>query len=93
MSSKPKVVIIGAGIAGLSAASKLLKSGQVEVCVLEASERVGGRIHTGKIGQNTVEFGAQWIHGTVGNPIFDLACDLRFLQKSNLDKKWVNEDS
>lgn len=42
MSSKPKVVIIGAGIAGLCAASKLHKSGQVEVCVLEASERVGG---------------------------------------------------
>ena len=93
MSSKPKVVIIGAGIAGLSAASKFHKSGQVEVCVLEASERVGGRIHTGKIGENTVEFGAGWIHGTVDNPIFDLACDLQFLHKSDLDKKWVNEDS
>lgn len=93
MSSKPKVVIIGAGIAGLCAASKLHKSGQVEVCVLEASERVGGRIHTGKIGENTVEFGAEWIHGTVDNPIFDLACNLQFLHKSDLDKKWVNEDS
>ena len=93
MSSKPTVVIIGAGIAGLSAASKLHKSGQVEVCVLEASERVGGRIHTGNIGENTVEFGAGWIHGTVDNPIFDLACDLQFLHKSDLDKKWVNEDN
>lgn len=37
MSPKPKVVMIGAGIAGLSAASKLHMSGQVEVCVLEAS--------------------------------------------------------
>ena len=92
MSSKPKVVIIGAGISGLSAASKLQKSGQVEVCVLEASERVGGRIHTGKIGENTVEFGAGWIHGTVDNPIFDLACDLQFLLKSDLDKKWVSDD-
>lgn len=93
MSSKPKVVVIGAGIAGLAAASKLHKSGKFEVCVLEASERVGGRIHTGKIGENTVEFGAGWIHGTIDNPIFDLACDLKFLCKSDLDKKWVNEDS
>lgn len=93
MSSKPKVVIIGAGIAGLSAASILYKSGQVEVCVLEASERVGGRIHTGMIGENIVEFGAGFIHGTVDNPIFDLACDLQFLHKSDLDKKWVNEDN
>ena len=93
MSSKSKVVIIGAGIAGLSAASKLHKSGQVEVCVLEASERVGGRIHTGKIGENTVEFGAAWIHGTVDNPIFDMACDLQFLHKSDLDKSWVSEDT
>ena len=93
MSSKPKVVIIGAGISGLSAASKLYKSGQVEVCVLEASERVGGRVHTGKIGDNTVEFGAAWIHGTVDNPIFDLACDLQFILKSDRDKKWLSEDT
>ncbi|XP_078372823.1 peroxisomal N(1)-acetyl-spermine/spermidine oxidase-like isoform X2 [Oculina patagonica] len=93
MSSKPKVVVIGAGIAGLAAASKLHKSGKFEVCVLEASKRVGGRIHTGKFGENTVEFGAGWIHGTIDNPIFDLACDLKFLHKSDVDKKWVNEDS
>ena len=93
MSSKPKVVIIGAGIAGLSAASKLHKSGKFDVCVLEASERVGGRIHTGKIGENTVEFGAGWIHGTIDNPIFDLACDLKLLHKSDFDKKWMNENS
>ena len=91
MLPKPKVVVIGAGIAGLSAASKLHKSGQVEVCVLEASERVGGRIHSGKIGENKVEFGAAWIHGTIGNPVFDLACDLGLLSKS--DKEWMNEDS
>ena len=93
MSSKPKVVIIGAGISGLSAASKLHRSGQVELCVLEASERVGGRVHIGKIGDNTVEFGAAWIHGTVDNPIFDLACDLQFLLKSDRDKKWLSEDA
>lgn len=95
MSYQPKVVVIGAGIAGLSAACKLHESGQVDVCVLEASDRLGGRIHTGKVGNNPVEFGASWIHGTVGNPIFDLACDLKYLQKSDVDQQiaWINEDS
>ena len=93
MSLKPKVVVIGAGIAGLSAASKLYQSGKAEVCVLEASKRVGGRIHTGKIGDNQVEFGAAWIHGTIANPIFDLACDLKLLSKADINKEWVNENS
>ncbi|XP_022789627.1 spermine oxidase-like [Stylophora pistillata] len=93
MPYKANVVVIGAGIAGLSAAHKLHESGLVDVCVLEASDRVGGRINTGKIGNNTVEFGASWIHGTIGNPIFDLACELNLLQKSDVDKTWINEDS
>ena len=93
MSLKPKVVVIGAGIAGLSAASKLYQSGQAEVCVLEAGQRVGGRVHTGKIGDNQVEFGAAWIHGTIANPIFDLACDLKLLSKADINKEWTNENS
>ncbi len=42
------VVIIGAGIAGLSAAQRLLenKTNKINVTILEASSRVGGRIHS-----------------------------------------------
>jgi NADPH-dependent 2,4-dienoyl-CoA reductase/sulfur reductase-like enzyme len=45
MSSKRQTVVIGAGLAGLSAARELRKNGH-EVVVLEARDRVGGRIWT-----------------------------------------------
>ncbi len=53
-----QVVIIGAGAAGLTAALTLLEKG-VNVQVFEAKERVGGRILTGKIDDELVEFGGQ----------------------------------
>ena len=42
----PSVIIIGAGAAGIAAASKLLKDGFKDVTILEAENRIGGRIHT-----------------------------------------------
>lgn len=45
--SKPKVVVIGAGIAGLRAASVLQRHG-VDPIVLEARDRIGGRIFTSR---------------------------------------------
>ncbi len=42
---KPRVVVIGAGLSGLSSAFELIRSGY-EVMVLEASARVGGRVYT-----------------------------------------------
>jgi monoamine oxidase len=55
------VVVIGAGIAGLSAARELQKSG-ASVAVLEARDRIGGRAHSvpGLEGQ-TIDLGAQFI--------------------------------
>src|SRR5687768_979029 len=57
-------IIIGAGAAGLAAARKLLLSGNT-VCVLEARDRVGGRIHTVNAAGFSVpiEVGAEFIHG------------------------------
>ncbi len=58
-----KVIIIGAGIAGLSAAA-YLKQKQVEVIVLESSKRIGGRIYSYQLPEApelTVEFGAEWV--------------------------------
>ena len=74
--------IIGAGAAGLAAASRLICSGLFDVTILEASNCIGGRIHSslafGKI-NGYVELGAQWIHGEDGNIAFKLANEFGFV--------------
>ena len=70
----PKVLVIGAGVAGLAAARTLHDSGLVEVTVLEARERIGGRIWTDRGFEGfPAELGASWIHGTVKNPVHEFA--------------------
>jgi monoamine oxidase len=56
------IVIVGGGIAGLAAASQLLQRG-CQVTVLEAKDRLGGRIHTIRHGRIPIELGAEFIHG------------------------------
>jgi monoamine oxidase len=56
------VLIIGAGMAGLTAARALAEAGR-QVTILEASSRVGGRIHTIRDGSEIIELGAEFIHG------------------------------
>jgi monoamine oxidase len=65
------VLVIGAGIAGLTAARDLVGCG-FDVLVLEARERPGGRIWTDKSLAAPVDLGAAWIHGKTNNPIFAL---------------------
>jgi monoamine oxidase len=56
-------IILGAGMAGLAAARALAERG-LRVCVLEAKERVGGRVMSQKVdGGGTVELGAEFVHG------------------------------
>ncbi|MYE27008.1 MAG: FAD-dependent oxidoreductase, partial [Chloroflexi bacterium] len=58
-----KALVIGAGIAGLSAAYHLKRAG-VEATVLEARDRIGGRVWTDRdFADIPVEFGAELIHG------------------------------
>ncbi|XP_045465343.1 spermine oxidase [Harmonia axyridis] len=71
--NKYKVIIIGAGIAGLSAAYHLTKNGISDFILLEARNRIGGRIIQIRMGNEKVELGANWIHGVLGNPIYELA--------------------
>jgi monoamine oxidase len=66
------VLVIGAGIAGLRAAEVLVANGR-RVIVLEARDRLGGRIYTDRSWGVPVELGASWIHGVENNPIAALA--------------------
>ncbi|MCC5986003.1 MAG: FAD-dependent oxidoreductase, partial [Rhodobacteraceae bacterium] len=76
--SNPDVVVIGAGAAGLAAARQLIADG-LEVVVIEAADRVGGRAWT-----DTDSFGVpfdrgcSWLQGPSDLPHLALAQDLGF---------------
>lgn len=61
-------VVIGAGVAGLTAARLLAASGR-SVVVLEARDRIGGRTWTEREGGLATDLGASWIHGIDDNPL------------------------
>ena len=62
-----KFVVIGGGAAGIAAARRLLDSG-VDVLLLEASGRIGGRAHTVRVGQEALDLGCGWLHSADRNP-------------------------
>ncbi len=66
------VLIVGAGMAGLAAARSLTDAGW-PVRVIEARDRIGGRVHTTREWGVSLEMGASWIHGITNNPLVELA--------------------
>src|SRR5260370_9989825 len=60
--SPQNVLIIGAGMAGLTAARTLAEAGR-SVTLLEAGNRVGGRILTLRDNHEIIELGAEFVHG------------------------------
>ncbi|XP_054277276.1 spermine oxidase-like [Macrosteles quadrilineatus] len=67
-----KVVIVGAGISGFAAATTLLENNFTDFVVLEASDRIGGRINTVQFGGVPVDKGAEFVHGQEDNIVYDL---------------------
>ncbi|PGH00943.1 hypothetical protein GX51_05492 [Blastomyces parvus] len=72
MHRTPHVGIVGAGLAGLRCADVLLDHG-FRVTILEARDRIGGRVCQSDVGKYEVDVGPNWIHGTQNNPIADLS--------------------
>ena len=66
------VIIVGAGIAGLTAANALTHAG-VSCVVVEARDRIGGRLHTVDLGGSPGDLGGSWIHHPIGNPVRNFA--------------------
>jgi monoamine oxidase len=61
MSKQPlDAIVVGAGLAGLTTALELQRSGS-NVLVLEASERIGGRTRSGRVGGELVDCGGEWV--------------------------------
>ncbi len=79
------VIVVGAGISGLAAARKLKNEG-FSVTVLEAQDRVGGRLRSNRSLGIAFDEGASWIHGINGNPITALA------QQAGMDTVPSNDD-
>ncbi|KRT82898.1 hypothetical protein AMK59_3209, partial [Oryctes borbonicus] len=59
-----RIAIIGGGMAGLGAATTFLQAGIEDFLILEASDKLGGRVDTIYLNGNVLELGAQWLHGT-----------------------------
>ena len=61
--AKPKVIVVGAGFAGLAAAYRLIQNG-AEVTILESRNRYGGRVFSHEIDKDenlVIELGAEWV--------------------------------
>ncbi|KAG2241659.1 hypothetical protein Bca4012_015384 [Brassica carinata] len=92
MTKKPRIVIIGAGMAGLTAANELYthSNSTFDLSVVEGGSRIGGRINTSEFSSERIEMGATWIHGIGGSPVYRIAEETGSLVS---DEPWECMDS
>ncbi|XP_051157740.1 spermine oxidase-like [Leptopilina boulardi] len=83
----PSVIIVGAGVSGIAAASKLFQNGFKNIKILEAENKIGGRIYTTQFKNYVVDLGAQWVHGEEGNIALEIVQPLGLVEKSNLTSR------
>src|SRR5690349_12746885 len=86
------VVIIGAGAAGLAAASKLVRAGRT-VALIEARDRIGGRVYTIRPPGATlpIELGADFVHGRPGET-FAIAAEAGLRLYEQTGNSWAARD-
>jgi len=69
------VIVIGAGVSGIAAASTLVAAGK-SVMILEARKRIGGRVWTDVSKGYPMDLGASWLHTFWFNPMTQKAKEL-----------------
>jgi len=89
-SSKEEVIVVGAGLAGLAAAMKLESDGCCDVTVLEAQDRVGGRVYTVQtpITGSILEASAQYHAGQQSSTLTPI---IEEIGMQNEDFHWTHE--
>jgi monoamine oxidase len=76
--SRKKVIVIGAGFSGLSVAYNLVGNESVDIEILEARDRIGGRVHPFDLDGTIVDLGGQWVHEACPqNPMRQLMEELK----------------
>ena len=82
------VVVVGAGVAGLSAARRVREAGR-SCELLEASARIGGRAHTVAVRGEPFDAGAYWFHAAERNPLVPIARGAGDrLRESDREMRW-----
>ncbi|KAG5873650.1 hypothetical protein JTB14_004607 [Gonioctena quinquepunctata] len=92
--SHRKIIIIGAGMAGLGAAHRLTELGFDDFLVIESQDRPGGRIKTIAVDGKSLDLGAQWLHGKE-NSLYELALKYNLLSNEISEEgsgKFVRND-
>ena len=92
--SNPDVIVVGAGTAGLAAANTL-RQGGLDVLVLEAASRRGGRCYSDPtLFDSPFDVGGSWLHSAAINPLARLAEEKAArLHKAPWTPSWVTDDT
>lgn len=79
---QPEILIIGGGAAGVAAVQRLHEKGFTRIKIIEAEDRLGGRIRTIPFGGNDIDLGAHWVHGEEKNVVNEMAGPKDLLEHS-----------
>ncbi|KAJ8912187.1 hypothetical protein NQ315_003791 [Exocentrus adspersus] len=85
LKENPSILIIGSGPSGIAAATRLWKHNFTNIKVLEAENRIGGRVHSVKFGDAYVDLGGEWCHGKKDNIVYNMVKEYNILRHTNVN--------